>query len=74
MRYVKKGPALIAAVILAGILLRVWGLGFGLPFQLHNDEPIIVNHAVAYGTGDLNPHFFIIPPLCSYLLFMCYGV
>lgn len=71
--YWKKEYVLIAVILLAGILLRVWGLDFGLPFPLHNDEPIIVNHAVAYGSGDLNPHFFIIPPLCSYILFIGYG-
>ena len=54
--------------------MRVWGIDYGLPYVLHQDEPIIINHALAYGTGDLNPHFFIIPPACSYLLFFCYIV
>jgi hypothetical protein len=60
-------------IIAAGLVLRLWGLGFGLPYQFHQDEPIIVNHALAYGTGDLNPHFFIIPPLTSYILFFLYA-
>src|SRR3989344_5891622 len=50
-----------------GFKLRIWGLNFGLPYQFHQDEPIVVNHALAYGAGDLNPHFFIIPPLASYI-------
>lgn len=61
-------------ILIIGVLLRVWGLDFGLPYSLHQDEPIIINHAIAYGSGDLNPHFFIIPPLCSYLLFACYVI
>lgn len=63
----------ILAILVAGALLRLWGIGFGLPFQFHQDEPIVVNHALAYGTGDLNPHFFIIPPLASYILFIFYA-
>ncbi|HPN73440.1 MAG TPA: glycosyltransferase family 39 protein, partial [Candidatus Omnitrophota bacterium] len=34
----------------------------------------MVNHALAYGTGDLNPGFFAIPPLTSYILFSLYGL
>lgn len=61
-------------VLLIAFLLRFWGAGFGLPYLYHADEPVVVNHALAYGTGDLNPHFFNIPPLISYLLFACYGI
>ena len=62
------------SILVIGLILRVWGITFGLPFQFHQDEPIVVNHALAYGSGDLNPHFFAIPPLTSYLLFFIYGV
>jgi len=65
----KKALILIVAI---GVVLRIWGIGFGLPYQFHQDEPIVVNHAFAYGTGDLNPHFFAIPPLTSYILFFVY--
>ncbi|MFC1807389.1 ArnT family glycosyltransferase [Candidatus Omnitrophota bacterium] len=71
---VSKRTELLTAVILIGILLRLWGIDFGLPFLYHQDEPIVVNHALAYGSGDLNPHFFIIPPLTSYILFFFYGI
>lgn len=70
----RKNNFLIFAIIICAVFLRVWGLGYGLPEILHQDEPIVINHALAYGVGDLNPHFFIIPPLCSYLLFFCYGI
>lgn len=66
-------------LILWGILglafcLRVAGVQFGLPHLYHADEPIVVNHAMAYGSGDLNPHFFKIPPLMSYLVFLLYSL
>lgn len=64
----------LSIVILIGLFLRLYGINFGLPFTYHADEPIVVNHAMAYGTGDLNPHFFAIPPLVSYVLFILYGI
>lgn len=64
----------LVCIMLAGLALRIWGIDFGLPYQFHQDEPIIVNHALAYGTGDFNPHFFIIPPLTSYILFIFYAI
>ncbi len=61
-------------ILFLGFALRIWGFDFGLPQLNHADEPIVVNHALAYGLGDLNPHFFNIPPLTSYLLFIAYGL
>ncbi len=64
----------VLAILALALALRLWGIHFGLPYLYHADEPIVVNHALAYGMGDLNPHFFKIPPLVSELLFICYGV
>ncbi|HLD50358.1 MAG TPA: glycosyltransferase family 39 protein, partial [bacterium] len=64
----------LLTVLLLGFLLRLTACGFGLPNLYHADEPVVVNHAMAYGAGDLNPHFFKIPPLISYLLFGVYGL
>ena len=70
----KKLPFLLVLIVFVGFALRVWGINFGLPYQFHQDEPIVVNHALAYGTGDFNPRFFAIPPFASYILFMLYGL
>jgi len=70
----KRTARILVIILFLGAFLRIWGINFGLPYQFHQDEPIIVNHALAYGSGDLNPHFFIIPPLTSYVLFIFYGV
>ncbi|MCK9555524.1 glycosyltransferase family 39 protein [bacterium] len=61
-------------VMALAVMLRVSGLEFGLPDILHADEPIVVNKAMAFGTGDFNPHWFLIPPLTSYILFILYGL
>jgi 4-amino-4-deoxy-L-arabinose transferase-like glycosyltransferase len=74
MPKIKISNLILFVIIVLGFSLRIWGLDFGLPYQFHQDEPIIVNHALAYGSGDLNPHFFIIPPLASYILFVFYGL
>lgn len=67
--------ALVLGLILAaGLALRLWGLGFGLP-NLHcrPDEGVLVHKALAMGQGDLNPHFFNYPSLHFYLLAGLYG-
>lgn len=61
-------------ILLLALGLRLTSIQFGLPHLYHADEPIVVNHALVYGSGDLNPHFFKIPPLISYLLFAVYGI
>ncbi len=66
--------SVLLAILAIALFVRLWGVNFGLPYLYHADEPIVVNHALAFGMGDLNPHFFKIPPLVSYLLFMCYGI
>src|SRR5215467_1592216 len=54
--------------------VRLLGINFGLPYVFYTDEALIVNHAAAFGTGDLNPHDFIYPSLYMYILFFVYGM
>ncbi len=62
------------AVLVAGLVLRVWGLGFGLPHtEARPDESLLVHRALAVAGGDLNPHFFNYPSLHIYLLAALYG-
>ena len=60
------GLLLICAVALS---LRVYGIAFGLPHLYYWDEPTVVNRALRFGSGDLNPHFFHYPALYMYVLF-----
>jgi len=57
-----------------GILARVWSVSYGLPDVYHPDEPRIVERAVRFHTGDLNPRFFNWPSLYMYLLSGVYGL
>lgn len=68
-----KSPWKIFLILALGFGLRVWGIGFGLPDLYHADEPALVNHAMAHGTGDLNPHYFKLPAVLNYYLLCLYG-
>ena len=65
---------LLVAILIAAAAVRLIGIRFGLPFVFYPDEALIVNHAVGFGTGDLNPHYFVYPTLYMYLLFLIYGI
>jgi hypothetical protein len=58
-------------VILAGVLaavLRLWGIGFGLPNVLaHPDESRVAHTAVGFLSGELVPGFFNYPSLFMYV-------
>ena len=65
----------LACIVLVGLLLRLWGLDFGLPnVNTRPDESTLVHKAIAFGSGDLNPHFFKYPSLHFYLLAGVYGL
>jgi hypothetical protein len=65
--------ALLGLILLLALVVRVIGITYGLPYVYYPDEAVIVNHAVAFGTGDLNPHYFIYPSLYMYVLFVIYS-
>ncbi len=64
----------ILFILLVAAFLRIWGVAFGLPDLYHADEPALVNHALAHGTGDLNPHYFKLPAFLNYFLLFFYGI
>lgn len=64
----------LASILILAFCVRFIGIWFGLPDLYHADEPIVVNRALYYGAGDLNPHYFKIPPFVSYVLYISYGI
>jgi Dolichyl-phosphate-mannose-protein mannosyltransferase len=60
----------LAAVLAAGLGLRLWGVKQGLPYAYNTDEADhFVRHAVRmFEEGTLNPHYFGNPPAFTYLL------
>jgi hypothetical protein len=43
---------LLATIFLTALFLRVWGIGFDLPYVSHPDEPHEVHRALRLGAGD----------------------
>jgi hypothetical protein len=64
---------LVGALLAVGALARLWGNDYGLPHSYHSDEGLIVNRAVRFHAGDLDPRFFNWPSLYMYLLSAVYG-
>ena len=69
---ITKNQILLLFILLTALFLRVWGISFGLPGIDHGDETEVVNHAVRFGSGDLNPHRFQYGSLMQYILFSLY--
>ncbi len=66
---------LLILIVLLSVVIRMWGLDFGLPQQFHPDEPVVVSRA-QYGvaTGDWNPRAFHWPSFQIYILGFEYGI
>ncbi len=63
----------IFLILSLALILRVIGLDFGLPYPTHQDEPIVVNHAMAIGAEGWNTRTYLPPQFASYYLFFFYA-
>jgi hypothetical protein len=64
---------ILVTILLIAILLRLWGIDFGLPYMYHPDEPNPIEIAQRMiKTGDLNPHWFLKPSVLIYLNALLY--
>jgi 4-amino-4-deoxy-L-arabinose transferase-like glycosyltransferase len=70
----RRFAALLALVTALAAAVRLYGIGFGLPFLYHPDEGEIVNRALAMLTGGPNPHWFVYPSLCLYVHAVAYAL
>ncbi len=69
------GRRLLPVVLLLALALRLWGIGFGLPFAYARpDETEIAGPAVGFLSGDLRPPFFQWPTLFSYIVALMYAI
>ncbi len=70
---VRENPYLFCILLIAAIL-RFWGIWHDYPFSYYPDEVHFVKRSLAFGSGDLNPHWFHKPAFFMYLLFFEYGL
>jgi hypothetical protein len=75
-RRLPSGWTLALIALLATALgLRLWGVEQGLPYVYNVDENAnFVPSAIAFFSGDYNPHYFINPPAFSYLLHAVFAI
>src|SRR3954451_19455875 len=67
--------AAIAGVLLAGLGLRLWAIGHGLPFVFNIDERAhFVSRAAGMYGGDRNPHDFLNPAALMYAFYALLAV
>ncbi|KAB8144867.1 phospholipid carrier-dependent glycosyltransferase [Chloroflexia bacterium SDU3-3] len=67
--------ALIACALAAALALRLYGIGWGLPYTDHPDEPSAVNRVFGMlRHNDWNPRFFGKPSLFYYALRVVFDV
>src|SRR2546425_454505 len=73
-----RAQHLLAIILLIALAVRLWGIGFGLPYIIARpDETEIAGPAVGFLSGDLRPPFFQWPTLFTYttaLLYVIYFV
>lgn len=71
----KKEVALLGALLALAAALRLWSIGYDLPYVFHPDEPAVIGVALRIiKSGDLNPHFFHYPSLVFYVQTLAYVV
>ncbi|MBI4240676.1 MAG: glycosyltransferase family 39 protein [Candidatus Rokubacteria bacterium] len=63
----------VGLVLVVAALVRVIGLSVGLSGAAVGDEPSVVQHALAFGSGDLNPHYYVYPAFHMYVLFALFA-
>ena len=63
----------LAGILVVAAVARLWGIAHDLPYVYYYDETHLMNRAVGFGKGDLNPHWFHKPALYMYLLFAQFG-
>lgn len=68
MKYQRVTGLIFFFILATGILVRLWGINFGLPYVYHPDEPTNMNvYLGILKEQNLNPHFFSYPSLFLYL-------
>jgi hypothetical protein len=73
-RATRARVGILLVICTGGLALRSIGLSYGLP-DVHNpDEIAIMNRALAFATGDLNPDNFVYPTFYFYALFVWEGL
>lgn len=72
--WTRKERWAVGLLAVVTMIASAYGMMADMPETRLGIERLHIQLALKYGMGDLNPHFFIHPPLLSYLLFGLYGM
>lgn len=61
-------------ICILGLVLRLWGIDWGLPALYHQDEPVTIKAALSFGQGIHAVTYIKHPHLFHEMLFGIYGV
>ncbi len=65
---------LLLCIVLVALAVRLWGLGFGLPFgYVRPDETMIAGPAVGFLSGDFTPPDYRYPTFLMYVMALVYA-
>jgi len=66
---------LVVALTVVGLVARLWGLNFSLPYSTYADEPVVVQKALQSGAilMGLKPDQRLYPQAYTLILLLCYG-
>lgn len=65
---------LFSLLVIFGIVLRIWGVGFGLPsFHYADEDKYLTTAMLMWAHFDFNPHYFQNPPLLTYIYAFAIG-
>lgn len=70
----RRPALLLLTVLVLAAGLRLWGITHGLPHSYYGDESHFLQRSLAFGSGDLNPHWFHKPALYMYAVFAACGL
>src|SRR4051794_24742262 len=67
---------ILGGILLLALILRLWGIKYGLPFAYQIDEERVYVRKAArmLDAGSLNPHYMHNPPLLTYLLESAFAI
>ncbi len=72
---VSSWTLLVGALLVGAFLVRIWGVGHGLPYAYNADENAhFVPKAIGLFGHDMNPHYFVNPPAYTYVLHAVFAV
>ena len=71
----RRDRLILVAILAVGVFLRLWTIGYGVPYGVGVDEPDIMRRVVTMlQTGSFNPHFWDYGGVTFYLHMVVAGV